>query len=143
MGAIAGIVIGVLVLVISLFSLAAWFLLRRRRRSSEHPRPEIKLVRSQDSVTTLSELSADGRVVEIGAGVPPPEMDSTTVRAELEGDLIQWPSPRTPSRGNSFGPLGTWGRSPLTPIAPSITGDETLHGTFDYLGTPTTPSSRI
>ena len=127
-GVLVGVGIAVAAFVIAIIGFGVWIFMRRKRRHSiDNPfddKNEVALSK-QPSVTTLSELSTEGRVVvvEAGDGQPPPEMDSNQIRAELPGDYVY-----------EGGDLGSGG-VPLTPVASSINGEETLD--------PTIPLSKI
>lgn len=116
-GVLVGVGVAVALFITALIGLGVWiFMRRRRRRRVEDPFDDKNALGKQPSVTTLSELSNEGRVVfvEAGDGQPPPEMDGNQIRAELPGDYVY-----------EGGDLGTGG-VPLTPIASSINGEETL-----------------
>lgn len=129
-GVIVGAVVACIAFLFAIIGIGIWIFIRRKRRcvGAAHLDDKDELGKQPSvSVTALSELSAEGRVVEMGNGVPPPEMDSNSVRAELEGDCGYEPSEMLGT------PVGTL--SPLTPIAPSIS-EETL-------GSPTSPASGV
>lgn len=123
-----GVGVGVAVFVTAIIAFGVWILMRRKqrqRRGADWDDKDI-LAKKQPSVsvTTLSELSSEGRevFVEAGDGLPPPEMDSNQIRAELPGDYVYEGS----ELGTPTGDIADMFMPPLTPIASSINGEETL-----------------
>lgn len=125
---LVGVGVGVAVFVTAVIAFGVWLLMRRKQRQRRVADWDDKdvLAKKQPSVsvTTLSELSSEGRevFVEAGDGQPPPEMDSNQIRAELPGDYVYEGS----ELGTPTGDIADMFLPPLTPIASSINGEETL-----------------
>lgn len=123
-----GVGVGVAVFVTAVIALGVWILMRRKqrqRRGADFDDKDIFAKKHPSvSVTTLTELSTEGRevFVEAGDGLPPPEMDSNQIRAELPGDYVYEGS----ELGTPTGDIADMFLPPLTPIASSINGEETL-----------------
>ena len=139
--AIAGVAIGLIGI-----ALAVWAFLRKKRRREHGP---VKLddssgsfedvARKEMSVAEPVELDPYSRIVEADNGLQRPEMDSTNIRAELEGDHIH------------IGGLKEF-EEPLTPVPETPIENLTLTSldhfamstdTLATMATPVTPRSNV